>query len=84
MGSKTAAPRWHEHYGVARAIVMFGCPREERCSGRGYEMIYLSVCCSIRDGLLHHRRTHTHTHTHSCRYAWCTALVILYQSVGVG
>lgn len=61
MGSKTAAPRWDEHYGVARAIVMFGCPREERCSGRGYEMIYLFVCCSIRDGLLHHRRTHTHT-----------------------
>lgn len=63
---------------------MFGCPREEDCSGRGYESD-LSACyvAAYAAGRMHHRRTHTHsptptpTHERICRYALLhTALVI--------
>lgn len=75
-GSKTAAPRrGNITDGLAQGIVwMFGCPREEQCSGRGYEMIYPSRTrpgSRITVGL-------THALTH------CTASVILLPECRCG
>lgn len=85
MGSKTAAPQKGRNTTDSPGwFVIFGCPREEQCSGRGIRndlstcAVYAPGSC-ITVGLIH---THTHTHmqTHADTQPWSSC----YQSVGVG